>query len=307
MLLIYIFLPKSPAWLASTGKTQQAKKSLGTLYRGVKGFDIEHQYSLIVLNLEKEREVAAEQRSEKWWAIFKGRDGLRTLISCWTLMTQQFLGLGVFFGFGTYFWQQAGIPDPFVVTCITSGINIVASVVVIYLADYTGRRGLSCWGTTICWLCTVVIGILGVVKHTGATNYVTVLFACFWNIGLMANAATGWGFIGEISSQHLRPYTAGFAAGSTAAVGTVMGVLVPYMTNANEWNWGLKTGWFFAGVGLPFTIVMWFLIPETSGRSAAELDELFEHKTKPWQFHKSTTATQHVILEANSKAIPAQP
>ncbi|KAF5240366.1 hypothetical protein FANTH_9626 [Fusarium anthophilum] len=305
MLLIYVFLPESPAWLASKGKAQLAKKSLRTLYRGVEGFDVDHQYSLIVLNLEREREVAADQRSEKWWAIFKGRDGLRTLISCWTLMTQQFIGLGVFFGFGTYFWQQAGIPDPFVVTCITSGINIVASVVVIYLADYTGRRGLSCVGTTVCWLCTVVIGILGVVKRTGATNHITVLFACFWNIGLIANAATGWGFIGEISSQRLRPYTAGFAAGSTACVGTVMGVLVPYMTNANEWNWGLKTGWFFAGVGLPFTIAMWFLIPETSGRSAAELDELFERNIKPWQFHKATTATQRVILEASSKAVSA--
>lgn len=45
----------------------------------------------------------------------------------------------------------------------------------------------------------------------------------------------------------------------------MMNVLVPYMTNANEWNWGLKTGWFYAGVGFPFALGMWFLIPETAG------------------------------------------
>jgi hypothetical protein len=44
-----------------------------------------------------------------------------------------------------------------------------------------------------------------------------------------------------------------------------MNVLVPYMTNVNEWNWGLKTGWFYAGVGFPFALGMWFLIPETAG------------------------------------------
>ena len=71
---------------------------------------------------------------------------------------------------------------------------------------------------------------------------------------MTANGAAGWGFIGEISSQRLRPYTAGFAAATTCVVGVVMGVLVPYMTNANEWNWGFRTGWFYAGVGLPFTI-----------------------------------------------------
>lgn len=84
------------------------------------------------------------------------------------------------------------------------------------------------------------------------------------DVGIVANSATGWGFIGEISSQRLRPYTAGFAAASTCVAGIIMNVLTPYMVNSNQWNWGLKTGWFYAGVGLPFTAAMWFLIPETS-------------------------------------------
>jgi hypothetical protein len=44
-----------------------------------------------------------------------------------------------------------------------------------------------------------------------------------------------------------------------------MNVLVPYMTNSNKWNWNLKTGWFYAGLGLPFVAGMWLLIPETTG------------------------------------------
>ena len=81
----------------------------------------------------------------------------------------------------------------------------------------------------------------------------------------MANGATGWGFIAEISAQRLRPYTAGFSAASSCVIGVVMGVIVPYMINTNQWNWGLRTCWLFAGLGLPFTAAMWFLIPETSG------------------------------------------
>lgn len=98
---------------------------------------------------------------------------------------------------------------------------------------------------------------------------------------MTCNGATGWGFIGEISSQRLRPYTAGFAAASTCVAGVVMDVLTPYMVNSTEWDWELKTGWFYAGIGLPMVIGMWLIIPETANRSAAELDELYERKIKP--------------------------
>lgn len=32
-----------------------------------------------------------------------------------------------------------------------------------------------------------------------------------------------------------------------------------------------------------------------TSRSAAELDELFERKVKPWRFHKTETATQRLV------------
>lgn len=85
------------------------------------------------------------------------------------------------------------------------------------------------------------------------------------DIGIAANGAAGWGFVGEISSQRLRPYTSGFAASANSLGGLIMSVLTPYMVNANKWNWGFKTGFFYAGIGLPFVIGMWLLIPEVAG------------------------------------------
>ncbi|WYZ43705.1 hypothetical protein EsH8_VII_000141 [Colletotrichum jinshuiense] len=295
MLLIYIFLPESPAWCVNRGNEVRAKKCLVWLNRGVPGFDLERQYAALLMTYEHERAVAAEQKREKWHAIFRGTDGLRTLVSLWTNLSQQFIGLTLFATFGTYFFQQAGLQDPFLIKCITSSINIATIIVTIFLADRLGRRWIGCGGITLSWASCVVIGIIGVTKQVGASTYVFVLFACFWNIGMTSSGAAGWGFIGEISSQRLRPYTAGFGAACTCVIGIVMNVLVPYMVNANKWNWGLKTGWFYAGVGLPFTIGMWLLIPDTAGRSAAELDELFERKIKPWRFHKTQTATQNLV------------
>lgn len=44
-----------------------------------------------------------------------------------------------------------------------------------------------------------------------------------------------------------------------------MNVLVPYMLTANKWNWGLKTGFFYLGVGAPFAIGSWFILPDAGG------------------------------------------
>ncbi|KAH8882381.1 general substrate transporter [Thozetella sp. PMI_491] len=300
MLLIYVFLPETPAWCVSRGLEARAKKEMAKINYGVEGYNLEQQYQALCLTVEHERAVAVEQRKEHWYAIFRGIDGRRTLVALWTLLTQQFIGLTLFGTFGTYFFQQAGLDDPFKIKCIVSGINIAATVVIINSADWAGRRWIACGCTTLSWVSCVAIGILGVSPQVKATNIIFVLFAVLWNIGMTGNGATGWGFIGEISSQRLRPYTAGFGAASTCVIGIVMSQLVPYMVNANQWNWGFKTGWFYAGVGLPFTIGMWLLIPETAGRSAAELDELFERKVPAWRFKTTETATQRLVQAENS-------
>jgi len=95
-----------------------------------------------------------------------------------------------------------------------------------------------------------LIGILGVVPQSKATNGLLVFFSCIFSmsdcpssdsllisivVGLQCSGSTGWGFVGEISSQRLRPYTAGFAAAISCVGGVIMNVLVPYMLNENQW------------------------------------------------------------------------
>ncbi|KAH7109312.1 putative MFS alpha-glucoside transporter [Dendryphion nanum] len=297
MLIIYIIIPESPAWCVTAGKMERAKKALLYLNRGLENYDVDKQLEIIVLSIEHERALAIEQRREKWYNIFRGTDGRRTVTSLWTNVSQQFIGLSLFGTFGTYFFQQAGLKNPFRIKVITSSIQIATVIVVVFVADRIGRRYIACCATTLSWLACIAIGVLGVVPRTNASTYVFILFACLWNVGLAANGATGWGFIGEISSQRLRPYTAGFGAAASCVVGVVMSFLVPYMTNVNKWNWSLKTAWFYVGVGAPFVAGMWYFIPETTGRSNAELDELFERGIKAWRFKETETATQRLLKD----------
>jgi MFS family permease len=181
MLIIYLVLPESPAWCVTANKIERAKKELRKLNGKVPGYDVDHQVQLLVLAVQHERDVAAEQSREHWTAIFKGTDGMRTLVSLWTNMSQQFIGLTLFGTFGAYFFQQAGLTDPFKIKCITSSLNIATVLMTVLVADRFGRRWIACTGTTICWTACVCIGILGVAKKVRATDYLFVLFACFWS------------------------------------------------------------------------------------------------------------------------------
>ncbi|ENH62913.1 General alpha-glucoside permease [Fusarium oxysporum f. sp. cubense race 1] len=301
MAIIYVLLPESPSWCVTVGQEERAKKNIRFLYRGVENFDVDRHYELLALNVEHEKALAAEQRNESWLAIFKGTNGRRTITAMWTLVAQQFLGLALFGSFGTYFFQQAGLADPFQVKAITTSLQIIVVILAVFGVDRFGRRRMACCATSLMWISCLIVGIIGVAPQSGASTYVFVLFACFWNIGISANGAAGWGYTGEISSQRLRPYTSGFAASANSISGLIMSVLTPYMVNANKWDWKLKTGFFYAGVGLPWVIGTWLLVPETARRSPAELDELFERKIKAWRFHTTETATQRLMQSDNAE------
>ncbi|UOH83758.1 hypothetical protein LQV05_006495 [Cryptococcus neoformans] len=271
------------AWCATRGLEEKAKKNMRRIYRGVTDFDVDVQYEGLVRAVQHEEAVAAEYRRLSWYNIFRGVDGSTTL------------GLTLFNTYSSYFFQIAGFDDPFSITCISTGIQLAVILVVVALVDKVGRRNLCCGGLTTMLVGNTLIGIFGVVKSTNVTNKLLVFFTCVYMVGLQCSGSTGWGYVGEISSQRLRAHTAGFGAALSCVMGVIMNVLVPYMLNTSEWNWGLKTAFFYLGVGAPFAVGSWFIIPETKGRSAAELDELFETKARPWRFHKTQTALQKAI------------
>lgn len=89
--------------------------------------------------------------------------------------------------------------------------------------DKLGRRNICCGGLTTMLLGNTLIGIVGVLPNrTSALNSLLVFFSCLYMVGLQCSGSTGWGYVGEISSQRLRPYTAGFAAALSCVMGVIM-------------------------------------------------------------------------------------
>lgn len=59
---------------------------------------------------------------------------------------------------------------------------------------------------------------------------------------------------------------------------------MPRMLGVNSWNWGAKTGLFWAGLVVLILIWAYLRLPETKGRTYGELDVLFEQEVNARKF-----------------------
>ena len=75
-------------------------------------------------------------------------------------------------------------------------------------------------------------------------------------------------------------------AGAQSHVGFVINQLTPRMLNADAWNWGAKSGYFYCAFDIIFFIYLFFQLPETRNRTTAEVEYLFQHKVPARQFKR---------------------
>lgn len=65
----------------------------------------------------------------------------------------------------------------------------------------------------------------------------------------------------------------------------VFSIFLPYIYNPDAGDAGAKTAFMFFGLCLISAVAVWAFIPETKGRSQAEIDSMFTHKvpTRKWR------------------------
>jgi MFS transporter, SP family, general alpha glucoside:H+ symporter len=91
----------------------------------------------------------------------------------------------------------------------------------------------------------------------------------------------------EIPSALLRSKSVVLARWAYIVSTIIANTLTTYQLNTTAWNWGAKTGFFWAGGCFLSVIFSYFLVPETQDRTTAEMDILFERRVPPRHFAKT--------------------
>ncbi|KAJ4327737.1 hypothetical protein N0V84_001846 [Fusarium piperis] len=284
------FAPESPWWLVRQGRLEDAKKMLIRLAsQDDARADADKNVALMVVTTEHERQINA---GTSYYACFKGVDMKRTLTVIGIYCVQTLSG-NPLRGFSSYFMRQAGFPSDqaFNLTIINYALALIGGFVSWALLPLFGRRPMYVSSLAAMFILMVVIGGVGVPQATSSNT------AYSWAIGVMLivssflyNAAIGPltnTICCEIPSTLLRSKSVVLARWCYIITALIANTLTPYQLNPTAWNWGAKTGFFWAGGCLISTIFAFFCVPESKGRTTAEMDILFEKNISPRHFSKT--------------------
>lgn len=297
-----MFMPESPWWLISKGHEDKARTSLRKL--GYSESETTKKFALIKTTLE---EVRHETEGATYLECFRRSNLRRTIISILPLSIQAFSGVVFAAGYSTYYMQLAGYSTAmsFRLQIVQQIASLVGNIMSYFVIDRVGRRNLMFYGLAILTAILMLTGGLAVVgSQTGNPNapgaikgtVALILIYCWWYN--MTIGAAGYTILAEVSTSRLRIKTIAIGLALQNALYTMWSFVLPYLFNPNEANLGAKVSFIFGGLCVICLVYLWFVQPETTGRTYAELDEMFMRKVPARKFKTYKTDAEAMGVAA---------
>ncbi|CAK7228866.1 hypothetical protein SCUCBS95973_007026 [Sporothrix curviconia] len=293
MLVCWMFVPESPWFYARHGRRDAALAAMRKLYGGVPGYDFEAEYSIIARTIELERVHLQEatRGGPRYVDLFRGANLRRTMTVMLTSVTSQFGGLAIVNTYSTYFFALAGLEDPFLASLIISCVGLLATLFWCTTTDIIGRRLMI---TTFQTFTCVALFLVGGLYWTGASqgnvaaSKGLIAVCCLWSFAFTIVGQAHYLFSAELPSALLRIKTGPI----TFLANSLLGIATTFATPRMLLALNLRTAFVFGAFSVPIMVLLWLYLPETKGRSAAEIDELFERKVPAWRWASTVTAVE---------------
>ncbi|CCF47981.1 hypothetical protein NDA11_004122 [Ustilago hordei] len=296
------FLPESPVWCVQKGRIGQARMALKRV-RPVSDAEIEEELHEIV-RAEQERNNLS--KDTKFTDIFSRKHLMRTVVAGSFFSLNQVSGVILSTTYATIFLSQLKLGSPFLFTVYAYVCQLIGAALAIVALEKVGRRSLALPGFVILTVIDFTAGSLAfyagnpnVAKTIGALGMIFNFFwtLCFYSISLLMPS--------ELPTQRLRNYTMSYAIGWGQLTAVVTTLSLPQITAADAGDLAAKSYLIFGGCMLVITILAFFLLPETRGRTFFEIDQLYVNHVPAWrwsnyEFSSSLTSSEHTSLHPRS-------
>lgn len=283
------FAPESPWWLVRQGRLRAAEEALRKLTssgKGIPHFDANAQ--VMMLKSTNELEIAIDGRTN-YWDCFRGADLRRTEIACMAWLAQAWNG-AVLIGYAIQIYERAGLDDStaFSFSVGQSGLGIFGTMLSWLLVRHTGRRTCYLWGLGGMVVLLAIIGGLGFIDETNkpaglAIGSVLIIYTFLFDLTI---GPVCYAIVSETPSTRLKIKTVVLAR-NTYNIGFIINnAITPPMLGVNAWNWGPKSGLFWAVACVLLWLWAYFRLPETKDRTYGEIDILFEQRVSARNFSR---------------------
>jgi MFS transporter, SP family, sugar:H+ symporter len=209
------FLPESPRFYVRKGNLEKANSNLARLRnQPVNSEYVKDELAEIVANHELEQKVMSRGGYFSTWmncfrgSIFMPSSNLRrTILGTSLQMMQQLTGVNFVFYFGTSFFQGLGsITNPFLISLVTTLVNVCSTPVSFWTIEKFGRRPLLIWGAFGMVICQFIVAIVGVSTNDSApATKAMIAMLCIYIFFFASTWGPGaWVVIGEIFPLPIR-------------------------------------------------------------------------------------------------------
>lgn len=267
--VIIFFIPESPKWLVVNGKLDKAAAVYGRIYRAKEDVEAE---------IATTGESMSGEKKGSWRDILKPGILKAVIIGSAIAILGQFMGVNAVLYYGPKIFSEAGFDNPMFSTVLVGVVNMVTTILAVFIIDKVGRKQLIYWGVSGMIACLVAISVyfqwgaqLGLGNGFMLTFFLAYVFCCAISI-----SAIVFVLLSEMYPNSVRGRAMSIA-GFALWIGTyLIGQLTPVLLG---WS---QSGTFliFAVMCIPYILIMWRLVPETTGRSLEEIEAYWTKQSK---------------------------
>ncbi|KAI9926322.1 hypothetical protein ASPWEDRAFT_45615 [Aspergillus wentii DTO 134E9] len=323
-----IFLPESPRWLARKDRWEECHKILAHVH--AKG-DLNHPFVQVELNDIREMcQTESHHKDSTYIDLFKPNMIHRTLTGLFMQIWSQLTGMNVMMYYIGYVFAMAGYSGNanLVAGSIQYIINVIMTLPALIWMDRWGRRPTLLIGAvlmaTFMYANAGILATHGILVPGGVDKVASVpmrlsgapakgMIACTYLF--VASYAPTWGPVSwtyppELYPLRLRSQGVSMSTSGNWAFNTALGLFTPVAFENISW----KTYIIFGVFNTAMFFHVFFLFPETAGKTLEETEAMFEDPngikyigTPAWKTSKKTTTTVQLERGNIESKLPPQP